>query len=60
MSCKLAERKEVKDMEMTQLQVADQMFLDQKTISIIERKAMAKVKAMLAERNITAQNIFGD
>ena len=57
---KYAERTESKDMAMTQIQVADQMFLDPKTISIIERKAMAKIKALLAHRNITAKDILGD
>jgi len=57
---KYAERKEPLDMGMTQLQVADKMFLDPRTISTIERKALAKVRALLAERNITAKDILED
>lgn len=57
---KYAERKEPINMAMTQVQVAEQMFLDPKTISIIERKALAKIRALLKHRGITAQDILED
>lgn len=57
---KYADRREMKDMGMTQAQVAEKLFLDPKTISVIERKAMDKVRAILAQRNITAKDILED
>lgn len=57
---KYGERKESMDHGMTQIQIAEQMFLDPKTISTIERKALDKIRALLAERNITAKDILGD
>lgn len=57
---KYGDRREAMDMAMTQIQVAEKMFLDPKTISTIERKAMAKIRSLLEHRGITAKDILGD
>ncbi len=57
---KYGDRKELMEMNMTQVQVADKLFIDPKTVSVIERRAIAKIKAILEQRNITAKDILGD
>jgi DNA-directed RNA polymerase specialized sigma24 family protein len=45
---------------MTQVEVAEKLFLDSKTIASTERRAIEKIRKLLAERNITAQDILGE
>lgn len=53
-------RKETDKFEMTQVEVAEKLFLDSKTIASTERRAIEKIRKLLAERNITAQDILGE
>lgn len=53
-------RKETDKFDMTQVDVAEKLFLDSKTVASIERRAIEKLKKILAERGITAQNILGE
>ena len=57
---KYADRREMMEMNMTQAQVADKLFLDPKTISVIEKRAMEKIRSILANRNINVKDLLGD
>lgn len=46
--------------EMSQEAVAEKLFLNTKTISVIERRAIEKLKALMEQRGITAQDILGE
>lgn len=53
-------RKETDKFEMTQVEVAEKLFLDSKTIASTERRAIEKIRKLLADRNLTAQDLLGD
>lgn len=60
MNNKLASRGANEGFEMSQADIAEKLFLHVNTVGTTEKRALEKVKQMLAERNITAQNIFED
>jgi DNA-directed RNA polymerase specialized sigma24 family protein len=47
------------DYEMTGAEVADQMFLNEKTVFAIEKRAIDKLKKIMAEKGITAEDLLG-
>ncbi len=53
-------RKETDKFEMTQVEVAEKLFLDSKTIASTERRAIEKIRKLLQDRNLTAQDLLGD
>lgn len=53
-------RRESDKFEMTQVEVAEKLFLDTKTIASTERRAIEKLKVLLEQKGITAQDILGD
>jgi DNA-binding CsgD family transcriptional regulator len=57
---KYGDRKEMMEMNMTQIQVADKLFINPKTVSVIEKRAMEKVRAILANRKINVKDLLGD
>jgi DNA-directed RNA polymerase specialized sigma24 family protein len=46
--------------EMSQRSVAEIMFLGENTVGNIERRALEKMRKMLEERGISAEDILGD
>jgi len=60
MNNKLAHRGANDGFEMSQADIAEKLFLHVNTVGTTEKRALEKVKQLLAERNITAQNIFED
>jgi DNA-directed RNA polymerase specialized sigma subunit len=46
--------------EMSQKQVAETMFLGKNTVSNIEKRALEKMRMILEERGISAEDILGD
>jgi len=43
---------------MTGAEVADQMFLNEKTVFAIEKRAIDKLKKIMAEKGITAEDLL--
>lgn len=60
MNNKLINRGANEGFEMSQADIAEKLFLHVNTVGTTEKRALEKVKQMLAERNITAQNILED
>jgi len=46
--------------EMSQDKVAETLFLARNTVGVIERRALEKMRKMLEERGISAEDILGD
>lgn len=46
--------------EMSQVNVAEAMFLGKNTVSNIEKRALEKMRKILEERGISAEDIFKD
>ena len=46
--------------EMSQTKVAETMFLGKNTVSNIEKRALEKMRKILEERGISAEDILGD
>jgi DNA-binding XRE family transcriptional regulator len=46
--------------EMSQIEVAEKLFLKQQTLSTIERRAMAKFKALLEQRGLKISDLLQD
>lgn len=46
------------DYEMTSVQVAEKLFLNEKSICSIEKRALEKIRKIMAEKGITAQDIL--
>ena len=46
--------------EMSQAKVAEIMFLGKNTVGNIERQALEKMRKILEERGISAEDILGD
>jgi predicted DNA-binding protein (UPF0251 family) len=46
--------------EMSQAKVAETMFLAKNTVAVIEKKALKKMRMILEERGISAEDIFKD
>jgi len=46
--------------EMSQAKVAETMFLAKNTVAVIEKKALEKMRKLLAERGISAKDILGE
>lgn len=46
------------DYEMTSVQVAQKLFLNEKSICSIEKRALEKIRKILAEKGITAEDIL--
>lgn len=44
--------------EMTQAEIGEIMFLNQKTITAIEKRALEKIRKALAERGIKAEDLL--
>jgi transcriptional regulator len=55
---KLAHRGCNDGFEMSQSQVAEELFLTQQTIAAIEKRAIEKIKAALKEKNINIKDIL--
>ena len=54
------ERQEILDRAMTHKQIAELMFLDVKTVSAIEQRAMQKIRAIFYKHGILAKDILVD
>ena len=46
------------DYELSGAEVADKMFLNEKTIFSIEKRAIEKLRKIMAEKGITAEDIL--
>ena len=46
--------------EMSQAEVGEKMFLNSKTIMAIEKRALDKIRKLLEERGIKAEDILED
>lgn len=46
--------------EMSHQEIADALFLNVKTVSATERRAIAKIKAIFEKHGITSQNLLVD
>ncbi len=46
------------DYEMSGAQVAEKMFLNEKTIFSVEKRALEKLRKIMAEKGITAEDIL--
>lgn len=46
--------------EMTNVEIADQLFIHPQTVSKIENRAMEKFKIELKKRNINLKDLIGD
>jgi len=44
--------------EMSQAKVAETMFLAKNTVAVIEKKALEKMRKLLAERGISSKDIL--
>lgn len=53
-------KKELEQFAMTQVAVAEKLFLDTKTIAATERRAIEKLRKIFEERGIKSQDILGD
>jgi DNA-binding XRE family transcriptional regulator len=47
------------DYEMTGAEVADELFLNEKTIFVIEKRAIEKLKKIMALKGITKEDVLG-
>ena len=54
------ERHEILDRAMTHKQIAEVMFLDIKTVSAIEKRALQKIRDIFHKHGILANNILPD
>ena len=57
---KMAEQKAYKDYAMTQEEVAEKLFLHPKSILDIEKRALAKLRVIMEQRGLTAQDLLAD
>lgn len=46
------------DYEMTGAEVADELYLNEKTIFVIEKRAIEKLRKIMADKGISAQDIL--
>ena len=46
------------DYEMSGAQVAEKMFLNEKTIFSVEKRALEKLRKIMAEKGITAEDVL--
>ena len=46
------------DYEMTGAQVAEKMFLNEKTIFSVEKRALEKLRKIMLEKGISAQDVL--
>lgn len=46
--------------EMSQQEIASKLFLAKNTIMNVEKRALEKLRRLLAERGITAEDLLGD
>lgn len=46
------------DYEMTGVQVAEKTFLNEKTVFAIEKRALEKLRKIMADKGITAQDVL--
>lgn len=46
------------DYEMTGAEVAEKVFLNEKTIFAIEKRALEKLRKIMAEKGISAQDVL--
>jgi len=46
--------------EMSQENVAETLFLGRNTVGVIEKRALEKMRKLLEERGISAEDILGD
>lgn len=46
------------DYEMTGVQVAEKTFLNEKTVFAIEKRALEKLRKIMVEKGITAQDVL--
>lgn len=60
MNHNLKEKMLPKEYEFSQVDVAEKLFLAVSTVASTEKRALAKLKALLEQKGITAQNILGD
>lgn len=54
------DNKAYKDYSMTQEEVAEKLFLHPKSILDIEKRALAKLKVIMEQRGLTAQDLLAD
>lgn len=60
MNHNLKEKMLPKEYEFSQVDVAEKLFLAVGTVAAVEKRALAKLKALLEQKGITAQNILGE
>lgn len=48
------------DYQMSQMEVAEKMFLNSKTIMAIEKRALDKLRKLMQERGLTSQDLLED
>ena len=60
MNHNLKEKMLPNEYEFSQVDVAEKLFLAVGTVSAVEKRALAKLKVLLEQKGITAQNILGD
>lgn len=56
----MSEQKAYKDYSMTQEEVAEKLFLHPKSILDIEKRALAKLRVIMEQRGLTAQDLLAD
>lgn len=60
MNHNLKEKMLPKEYEFSQVDVAEKLFLAVGTVAAVEKRALAKLKVLLEQKGITAQNILGE
>lgn len=60
MNHNLKEKMLPKEYEFSQVDVAEKLFLAVGTVAAVEKRALAKLKALLEQKGITAQDFLGE